>query len=221
MPSSSARHLPVADEVLDAARWRLREWAPEEVDAGVEQVAVLLDSGAALSREQPDVSAVLQALSDGRDDWAALCALLVLIANAKDDHALLFRAGIYLMQWRRQAGNARRPRCYDALDRLIAAYVQEVPGIETKRLWDDLVAVVDEDHPVLVGFDAQKGLAFFPERREPSRFILYGAFRQRVLRMRRGLGAATALTMETRSQTVPQLSSLDRSYLGVAATATG
>lgn len=221
MPSSSARHLPVADEVLEAARWRLRDWAPEEADAGVEQVAALLEGGAALSSEQPEVSAVLQSLSDGRDDWAALCALLVLIANAKDDHALLFRSGIYLMQWQRQAGKAKRPRCYDALDRLIAAYVQEVPGIEPKRLWDDLVALIDDDHPVLVGFDEQEGLEYLPKRSAPSKFIPYGAFRQRVLRMRRRLGTPPPPAAETRGQRVPQLSSLDRAYLGVAATATG
>jgi hypothetical protein len=215
MPSSTARHLSTADEVLDAARWRLRDWAPEEVDAGVEQVAVLLESGDALSSEQPDVSDVLQALGDDRDDWAALCALLVLIANANDDFALLFRAGIYLMQWRRQAGNARRPRCYDALDSLIAAYVQEAPDIEPKRLWDDLAASVDDDHPVLVGFDEQAGLEYLPERMAPSKFIPYGAFRQRVRRMRRRLGGAPPLVIFEPPIPVvaPRLSSLDVAYL--------
>lgn len=114
------RALISPDDILAAARYRLRGWSTEQVADGIE--ALQADDGA---RGIPD---------DGRDAFSAACALLALLANAQGDAVLFWRSGYGVIDSYRQAQRSTGKRRSDALSELIRNYLDELPDICPKDL---------------------------------------------------------------------------------------
>ena len=174
----SAKGVASPDDILEAARHRLRGWTDAQVDAGIEAIA---------SQAGMHTDNVTPAISwDGRDPFSATCALLVLLANARGDAALLYRAGYGVIESYRQAQRATWKRRSDALTKLIAGYIAEMPGIGPKRLWEDFKGQArDGFSETLVDFSEEDGiLSFVPWPGAEIEDIGFQAFRKKVQRVR-------------------------------------
>lgn len=178
------RGLISSDEILDAARHRLRKWSPDEIEDGI----------AALARQTAShaVNALSVMLADRRDLFSASCALLVLLANARSDAALLFQAGYGVIESYRQAQRAMRPRRSDALNELIRQYLDEIPDIGPKELWDDFTRQASDGFSdTLVDFNEDdRVLSFVPRTGAKMEDIDFVAFRKRVQRVRATLAGS-------------------------------
>lgn len=172
------RTLISPDDILAAARHRLRNWSPGQIEAGI----------AALSSQDGrhgDRSAWVVP-SDRRDPSSATSALLVLLANARDDAALLFQAGYGVIESYRQAQRATGPRRSDALNELIRQYLDEMSDIGPKELWDDFTGQASDGFSeTLADFDEDgQVLSFVPRPGAEMEDIDFVAFRKRVQRVR-------------------------------------
>jgi len=179
------RALVSVAEVVDAARWRLRRWSARRVAMAVNLAAEL--TGLPIEDDRPQVARILRRVSDGRDSWVALCAVLVLRANETGDVSLLFRAGIEIMPAYQQGRRAACRRPGDALDQLIEAYLADEPDAGPAAIWEAFTADADGDSwQVLDGFDAATGVLSFQARPtdEETSEIEFDAFRRRVQRIR-------------------------------------
>lgn len=173
------RALISSDEILDAARHRLRNWSLEQIEAGIAALA---------SQNAPyTVSNIMAMLKDKRDLSSATSALLVLLANAQGDAVLFWRSGCGVIDSYRQAQRAlaRDAHDGDALDRLILNYLDEIPDISPKELWDDFKERAENDHDVLVDNESAEIILYAPYRDAAGIPIKFGAFRKRVQKIRR------------------------------------
>ena len=178
------RQLTSRDDILHAARVRLRGWK----QADVEPVWKLYED--IRSRQQiPSAADVLAVLpDDGKDRWSCYCALQVLTANKHGDTELLFRAGYCVIDWYRQSERAKNRReRQDALRGMIADCLRESPDISPKALWDDFKRQAEDGfHPVLADFDENTDeLLYAPSKYAESVAIGFEAFRKRVQQARR------------------------------------
>lgn len=173
------RFLIAAADIIEAARHRLRDWSLEQIEAGI----------AALERQNAThvVSDISVMLADRRCPFSASCALLVLLANARGDAALLFQAGYGVIESYRQAQRARARGTHDgdALDELIRNYLDEMPDIGPKELWDDFKTRAEDDHDVLVDTSESADILYAPYRGAAGIHIKFEAFRKRVQKFRR------------------------------------
>lgn len=167
------RALISPDDVLAAARYRLRGWSTEQVADGLE--ALRADDGA---RGIPE---------DGRDPFSAACALLALLANAQGDAVLFWRSGYGVIDSYRQAQRSTGKRRSDALSELIRNYLDELPDISPKELWDDFTGqAIEGHHETLTGYDeAAKVLTYEPSPGAKFTDITFDAFRRRLQIFRR------------------------------------
>jgi hypothetical protein len=161
--------LPDADDILHAARHRLRDWTPEQVFAGLQRIESIADTK-----------------SYRRDPHSAACALLALAAEATGDMAALYRAGIGLMAWYRQVkGGKGKAGKGDALHDLI---VTHYPETDSSDIWKDIARLVADRRfdEVLVDF-VDDTLSYVPAPRAKIKDIGYDAFRRRVQRVRESM----------------------------------
>lgn len=176
------RFLITAADIIEAARHRLRKWSPEQIEAGI---AALARQNVPHAANAPSVM-----LADRRDLFSASCALLVLLANARGDAALLFQAGYGVVESYRQAQRAMKPRRNDALNELIRQYLDEMPDIGPKKLWDDFCERAEDDHTVIADFNKDdEELLYEPARGAEAIPIRFEGFRKRVQIIRNSLRA--------------------------------
>jgi hypothetical protein len=165
--ATDARRLTSDAEVHEAAVWRLAAWTEQQIDAGMGELAQLLDAGHELAGDNPAVAAALQRLArpgDRRGSWSALCALAVFAAEARGDAGLFWRAGEQIVASRRQARRGHHRPAGDALDDLIAENVRRHPNRTARELFEHfrrlagtaLTCVVEaDDHRLLIEPDPQ------------------------------------------------------------------
>ncbi len=165
--------LITADEILRAARYRLRHWTADQIETGL--AALYADDS---GPEIPD---------DGRNQVSAACALLTLLANVRGDTELLYRAGYGVVDSYRQAQRSTGKRRSDALSDLIRNYLDVMPDISPKELWDDFTGQAAEGyHETLTGYDeAAKVLTYEPSPGAEFTDITFDAFRRRLQIFRR------------------------------------
>lgn len=177
------------DEVIEAARHRLRKWSEDRIAAGL----AVMEAAQSCENGLQEVFAGLPIPEDRQEPFGAFCALLVLFADARQDWGLFYRAGHEVMRYSRQAIRATYPRDRgDALDRMILDYVAAMPEITPAELWRDFTQKAeDEDDDILLDFDGYAGELKFAKtvsgRGKDDEKIKYGAFRKRVQRARRHL----------------------------------
>ncbi len=173
--------LVTAADILAAARWRLRDWPAERIEAGLQLVAGL---AMPISTGDPEVSKAMAAAKDGRNPWGALCALLVLHADAAGDPALLFAAGFEVLHAQRQA---QQRRGGDALDGLLRAMVAELPGWTPAILWMELARRASSGgDAVLADYNSLADtIAYEPQPRAPLRDLNKPAFLRRLQRIKK------------------------------------
>lgn len=180
------RRILTADDIIAAAAWRLAGWPQEWIEAGRATVADLLAHGTTFDEGEPEVARALALIADdGRDPWSALCALTALQADQAGDVALLYSAGLEVLEARRQAlraGNGHRP---DSLDVLIAAHIAELPDIAPAALWASIVSQAGIAE-CLGDFDCETSvLSYTPHPGDELVDINFIAFRRRVQRARK------------------------------------
>lgn len=169
-------------DILEAARYRLRNWSPGQIEAGI----ATLSSQDGRRGDRSDWGGP----SYTRDPSSAISALLVLLADARGDAVLLFQAGYGVIESYRQAHRAMRPRRNDALNELIRQYLDEIPDIGPKKLWDDFCARAEDDHAVIADFNKDDGeLLYEPARGAEAIPIRFEGFRKRVQIIRNSLRA--------------------------------
>lgn len=172
------------DDVLEAARYRLRNWPPSRIDAALEAV----DEAQSHQNGLQGIFSELAIPDDRQEPVGAICAILALLANAREDWALLYRAGHEVLRVYRQSRRATTcPRGGDALDDLILDHVRAMPEVEPMTLWRDFTReAADGDSDILIDFDEDAGfLTFARSLRGEQKDIGCGAFRKRVQRARR------------------------------------
>lgn len=170
-----------SDEILDAARHRLRNWSPEQIEAGI----------AALSSQDGrhgDRSAWVVP-SDRRDPSSATSALLVLLADARGDAVLLFQAGHGVIESYRQAQRGSAEGRVDALDALLRAAIAELPSFTPAILWAEFARRASmKGNGALADYDSLSNLiSFEPYSGAALKDINPNAFRRRVQRLRKNL----------------------------------
>ncbi|MCX7058858.1 MAG: hypothetical protein NTZ79_17260 [Proteobacteria bacterium] len=173
------RLLVSPDDILAAARYRLRDWSMEQIEDGIDALA---------RQDDPHADSAAPGMRrDGRNPFSASCALLALLASAKGDAALLYRAGYGVIDSYRQAERATGPRRGDALNDLIRQYLAEMPTIGPKKLWDDFKGqAIDGFNEILTDFDDDSQvLSYAPWRGAESEDIGFEAFRKRVQTFRK------------------------------------
>ncbi len=177
----TAHQLITPDDILKAARYRLRDWPIEQIEAGIDALAQ--QDGREVTLAPLDIPA------DGRNPFSASCALLALLASANGDAALLYRAGYGVIESYRQAERAAGSRRGDALNDLIRQYLAEMPTIEPKQLWEDFKGqAVDGFNEILTDFsDDDQVLSYSPWRGAELVDIGFEAFRKRVQIIRKAM----------------------------------
>lgn len=176
--------MPRAGEVIDAAVDRLAAWTEERVAAGIAGVVGLLAQGVPVDGAHPLVAALLERLQDPgdrRDPWGALMALLVLVADARSDAGLFWRAGAELLRCAAQALRARQPRSRDPLDELLIEFLTRHPAADTAAIWEHCAALA-RTGVVVEDADADS-LTFWS--RDALRTVSRNAFAIRVSRARK------------------------------------
>lgn len=173
--------LVTAADIIAAARWRLRGWPAERIEDGLQLVAGL---SMPISAGDPKVNKAMAAVEDGRNPWGALCALLVLRADAAGDLALMFAAGFEVLHAQRQA---QQRRGGDALDGLLRAMVAELPEWSPAMLWAELVRRASSgSDAVLADYDSLRDVVTFePQPRAPLRDLNKPAFLRRLQRIKK------------------------------------
>lgn len=124
--------LPIAADVIEAARARLSAWSDDRLAAALGDAEAELESG--------DVDAAFAALAgglegaDGRSASTAAAALLALAASRRDDATTFWRAAAVVLDGERQARRGTQRRARDPLDRTIEALLQREPGACARRV---------------------------------------------------------------------------------------
>jgi len=184
MPRRTDDRLPDVADVLDAARQRLDAFPATTIDAAQRAVLRLLGRGIALDAAQPQVGAVLAMLriaGDRRSPWGALLAVAVLIADARGDGGLLWRAGWPLLLAQRAASGGSARRRVDPLDELIREHLARHPETTAAALFEHFGSLA-RTGIVVDDFDGDT-LTYFDGRR--VRDVRHGAFAMRMSRIRR------------------------------------
>lgn len=164
---AESRRLPSAEEVLAAARYRLRNCAPEKIRAAREVVAAALPS-------IPVVDV------DKGSPWSAACAVAVELAYEGNDMATFWRISSEVIRSQRMASIAANERSPSEVAQRIHAYL--LGGFRPKEIWHDLLRILDEDREdreVADMFEA-KIINRDPPNRENKEYV---AFRRRVQRI--------------------------------------
>lgn len=167
----SGRSKALLDEasILAAARWRLADWTPEEVQQGLAVAARLHRLGVALSDGTPDVrqaQAILARRGDRRDAWSALMALLTLHADAAGDVRMFLLAGFEVVTaWRNsRAGSSNG--ALSELSEMIRAYQANRPAATAEELFDFWCSIAGA-HPVLEDYDQERDVLIYLRNGRP------------------------------------------------------
>ena len=186
------RRLLSEGDILAACDWRLASAAPAAVAEATIRLSEVLDVDPDLASPAVDEIAALLTLEGGRagtsTGWTAVCAVAAPLALAIGNQPLFWRAGVVVLEAHRQAQRGRTRRGGDALEILIAAYVQEMPEVTPAELWADFThQAEDRCGDVLIDFDATMGLLSYANHDDAPEDIGFEAFRRRVQRARKKL----------------------------------
>lgn len=149
MPASTERRLIGDAEILAAARWRLATCTPAEIEAGRARLAQMTERGTELDGAAvEDLLGCLHRRGDRRDPWTALCAMVVLHAEAHGLVSLFLRAGFEVVgAWRNSM--ARRPGvARSILTRMMVEYQANQPDATAADYFDLLASLAGMDSAI-------------------------------------------------------------------------
>lgn len=148
-------HLVDDADILAAARWRLSAWSGEEIEHACCEVGALLAHGMMPDSRDPRVVAILGRLArpgDRRGAWSALCALVVLCADARGLERLFLLAGFEVLgAWRNARAKADGKE--SPLTCLMREYQRNQPQATAGEHFDLLAGLAGMD-PLIVDYNA-------------------------------------------------------------------